>query len=234
MNTSVQSISLSGLILAFIPTLMVLGILFRWSLNARTALYAVARMLIQLLLIGYILIYIFNADHPGIIVSVVTVMLVAASWIALRPLKNKLPHLYWKALGAIFLGGIPTLALVTQVVLDIQPWFLPRYFIPLAGMIFASCMNTVSVAAERFEAECANAMPYTDARNTALQVALIPVTNSLFAVGLVSLPGMMTGQILSGISPLVAAQYQIVVMCMIFGASGMSATIYLLLAKRPS
>jgi putative ABC transport system permease protein len=188
-------------------------------------------MLIQLLLIGYILIYIFDADHPGIIVSVVMVMLMAASWIALRPLKNKSPHLYWKALGAIFLGGIPTLVLVTQVVLSIQPWFLPRFFIPLAGMIFASCMNTVSVAAERFEAECANAMSYTDARNTALQVALIPVTNSLFAVGLVSLPGMMTGQILSGISPLVAAQYQIVVMCMIFGASGMSAAVYLVLAK---
>jgi putative ABC transport system permease protein len=234
MNTSVQSISLSGLILAFLPTLIVLGILFRWSLNARTALYAVARMLIQLLLIGYILIYIFDADHPGIIVSVVTVMLVAASWIALRPLKNKSPHLYWNALGAILLGGIPTLALVTQVVLDIQPWFLPRYFIPLAGMIFASCMNTVSVAAERFEAECANAIPYPDARNIALQASLIPVTNSLFAVGLVSLPGMMTGQILSGISPLVAVQYQIVVMCMIFGASGMSATLYLVLAKNRS
>ena len=232
MNTSVQSIPLTGLILAFIPTLIVLSILFRWSLNARTALYAVIRMLVQLLLIGYLLIYIFNADHPGVIVSVVTVMLVAASWIALRPLKNKLPHLYWKALGSIFLGGIPTLVLVTQVVLAIHPWFLPRYFIPLAGMILASCMNTLSVAAERFEAECANATPYIAARNIALQAALIPVTNSLFAVGLVSLPGMMTGQILSGISPLVAAQYQIVVMCMIFGASGMSATFYLILAKR--
>ena len=232
MNTSVQTISLSGLILAFLPTLMVVSIMFRWSLDARTALYAVARMLMQLLLIGYILIYIFNADHPGIIVFVITVMLVAASWIALRPLKNRQPHLYWKALGAILLGGIPTLALVTQIVLDIQPWFLPRYVIPLAGMIFASCMNTVSVAAERFEAECANAIPYTDARNIALQASLIPVTNSLFAVGLVTLPGMMTGQILSGISPLVASQYQIVVMCMLFGASGLSATIYLVLAKR--
>jgi len=231
MTTSVQSISLSGLILAFLPTLIVIGILFRWSLNARTALYGVARMLIQLLLIGYILIYLFNADHPGIIVSVILVMLVAASWIALRPLKNKPLNLYWKTLGAIFLGAIPTLALVTQVVLEIHPWFLPRYFIPLAGMILASCMNTVSVAAERFEAECENAIPYTDARNNALHAALIPVTNSLFAVGLVSLPGMMTGQILSGISPLVAAQYQIVVMCMIFGASGMSATLYLILAK---
>lgn len=234
MNTSVQSISLSGLMLAFLPTMIVISILFRWSLDARTALYAVARMLMQLLVIGYILIYIFNADHPGIIVFVITVMLVAASWIALRPLKNKPPHLYWTALGAISLGGLPTLALVTQLVLAIQPWFLPRYFIPLAGMIFASCMNTVSIAAERFEAERANAIPYTDARNIALDVALIPITNTLFAVGLVSLPGMMTGQILSGISPLVASQYQIVVMCMIFGASGMSATIYLALAKKRS
>lgn len=231
MNMSVQTISLSGLIFAFLPAIIVIGILYRWSLDAKTALYAVARMLLQLLLIGYILIYIFNADHPGLIVFVVMVMLVAASWIALRPLKHKQPHLYWKALGAILLGGIPTLALVTQVVLDLQPWFLPRYFIPLAGMILASCMNTVSLAAERFEAECDSAIPYTEARNTALHAALIPVTNSLFAVGLVSLPGMMTGQILSGISPLVAVQYQIVVMCMIFGASGMSATFYLVLAK---
>ena len=231
MNTSVQAISLAGLILAFLPPIIVMGILSRWSLNAQTALFAVGRMLIQLLLIGYMLIYIFNTDHPGIILIVVTIMLLAAGWIALRPLKNKPFHLYWKALSAIFLGGIPTLVLVTQVVLDIEPWFLPRYFIPLAGMIFAGCMNTVSVAAERFEAESEKACSYTDARNSALQASLIPVTNTLFAVGLVSLPGMMTGQILSGISPLVAAQYQIVVMCMIFGASGMSASLYLILAK---
>jgi len=114
-----------------------------------------------------------------------------------------------------------------EVVLDSQAWFLPRYFIPLAGMIFASCMNTGTVAEERFEVERTNALPYAPMRKTALHAALIPVTNSLFAVGLVSLPGMMTGQILSGISPLVAVQYQMVVMCMIFGASGMSATVYL-------
>ena len=88
MNTSVQTISLSGLILAFLPAVIVISILFRWSLDALTALYAVSRMLMQLLLIGYILIYIFNADHPGIIVFVITVMLVAASWIALRPLEK--------------------------------------------------------------------------------------------------------------------------------------------------
>ncbi len=231
MNTSVQAISSSGLIWAFVPTVIVIAILYRWALDARSAQYAVARMLIQLLLIGYVLTYIFEAEHAEIIVFVLAVMLVAASWIALRPLKNKQPHLYRNALGAILVGGVLTLALMTQVVIDVQPWFLPRYVVPLAGMIFASSMNAVSLAAERFEAECDRARTYIDARNTALQSSLIPVTNSLFAVGLVSLPGMMTGQILSGVSPFVAAKYQILIMCMVFGASGISAALYLVLAK---
>ncbi|MCB1689564.1 MAG: ABC transporter permease, partial [Halioglobus sp.] len=64
------------------------------------------------------------------------------------------------------------------------------------------------------------------------QAAMIPVINSLFAVGLVSLPGMMTGQILSGISPLIAARYQIVVMCMIFAASGISTALFLAIIRR--
>lgn len=231
MNTSVQPISAAGLVWAFLPTVIVIGILWRWALNARTALYAVTRMLAQLLLIGYVLTYIFAADRPGIIVLVLAVMLGAASWIAMRPLQEKQPQLYINALGAIVTGGVLTLALVTQVVLDVQPWFMPSYVVPLAGMTFASSMNTVSLAAERFEAERAKASPYVDARRVALQASLIPVVNSLFAVGLVSLPGMMTGQILSGVSPLVAAKYQIVVMCMIFGASGISAALYLVLAK---
>jgi putative ABC transport system permease protein len=231
MNSIVQAITVSGLIWAFVPTVIVIAIMYHWALEAGTALYAVARMLIQLLMIGYALTYIFEADQPGVIVFVLCVMLVAASWIALRPLKEKQPHLYGKALGAIMVGGTLTLAVVTQVVLRVEPWFLPRYVIPLAGMIFASSMNTVSLAAERFEAECNRGHPYTIARNTAFQSSLIPVTNSLFAVGLVSLPGMMTGQILSGVSPVVAAKYQIVIMCMVFGASGLSAALYLLWAK---
>lgn len=231
MNTSVQTISVTGLLWAFVPAAIVIGILFQWACDVRTAMSAMARMLIQLLLIGYVLLYIFDADHPGIILGVLTVMLLAASWIALRPLQNTQPHLYGKAFGAILLGGGFTLALVTQIVLEVEPWFMPRYVIPLAGMIFASSMNSVSLAAERFQVECKKASTYVNARNTALQTSLIPILNSLFAVGLVSLPGMMTGQILSGVSPFVAAKYQIVVMCMIFGASGMSAALYLILAK---
>ena len=67
---------------------------------------------------------------------------------------------------------------------------------------------------------------------TAYHAAMIPVINSLFAVGLVSLPGMMTGQILSGVSPLIAARYQIMVMCMIFASAGISTAVFLALGRR--
>jgi len=231
MNTSLQAISLSGILWALVPTLIVLAILYRWSLNTKAALHAVIRMLIQLLLIGYVLRFIFEAEHAGVIISALGVMLVAASWISLRTVRHKQPHLYRNALIAILVGGGLTLGLVTQVILEVQPWFLPSYVVPLAGMLFASSMNAVSLAAERFEAECLGDRPYVDARNTALQAALIPVTNSLFAVGLVSLPGMMTGQILSGVSPLIAANYQIVIMGTVFGSAGISAALYLVLVK---
>ena len=231
MNNSVHTISLLGLMLAFVPAAVVMSILYRWGLDVRTSLSAVTRMLFQLLLIGYVLVALFETDHAGIIMLVLAIMLVAASWIALRPLQEKRTLLYRNALLGIFVGSMLTLALVTQLVLGVEPWFLPRYVVPLAGMIIASSMNAVSLAAERFESEMRKGGRYDEARRVALQAALIPVTNSLFAVGLVSLPGMMTGQILSGISPFVAAKYQIVVMCMIFGASGVSAAMYLVLEK---
>lgn len=95
-------------------------------------------------------------------------------------------------------------------------------------------MTSISLAADRFYAEMARENEYTRARNIALQSSLIPVINSLFAVGLVSLPGMMTGQILSGTSPLIAVRYQIMVMCMIFGSAGISSALFLSLLKIPS
>ena len=232
MDASVTAIPVEGLAIAFIPAAIVIGIMFFWSAGAQTTLYATLRMLVQLLLIGYVLVYIFEADHPAIIVSVLAFMLVVASWIAIRPVRNEQPHAYFYALAAISVGGILTLALVSQAVIGIQPWFSPRYLVPLAGMIFAGSMNAVSLAAERFQSEIEREIPYLEARRIALRAALIPITNSLFAVGLVALPGMMTGQILSGISPLVAAKYQIVVMTMLFGASGISAALYLVLAGR--
>ncbi|MCP5091571.1 MAG: ABC transporter permease [Gammaproteobacteria bacterium] len=232
MNTAVQAISWQGLALAFLPTLVVIGILFRWTAGTGTAVYATFRMLLQLLLIGYVLVYIFSADEPAIIVVVLVVMLVVASWIAIRPVQNKQPSVYFNALIAITVSGVLTLGLVSQFVINVEPWFSPRYVVPLAGMIFAGAMNTVSLAAERLQAEIERDISYLEARRIALQASLIPMINSLFAVGLVSLPGMMTGQILSGVSPMVAAKYQIVVMSMLFGVSGISAALYLALQHR--
>jgi len=228
---AVQIIPLTDLAIAFLPVAVVVLILYRWSLGSGFAIYALARMLLQLLAIGYVLTYIFEADQPWIVLAALTMMLGTASWIALRPLNVKGRSLYGKALVSIVLGGVSTLLLVTQVVLKIDPWFAPPKMIPLAGMIFATAMNTISIAAERFQAEKQGGAAYTDARATAIRAAIIPLVNSLLAVGLVSLPGMMTGQILSGVDPLIAARYQIVVMCMIFGSSGISSACFLTLLR---
>jgi len=103
--------------------------------------------------------------------------------------------------------------------------------IPLAGMIFANSMNTISLAGERFHAERVRGEDYLSARRLAMEAAMIPQVNALLAVGLVSLPGMMTGQILSGVEPLTAARYQIMVMCMIFSTAGLAAVLYMALKK---
>lgn len=231
MNNSIPTIPFANLALAFIPVIVVVAILYKWSLNIKNTFYAISRMLIQLMIIGYFLAYIFEANSAWIVLAVLTIMVFASSWIALRTTEIKRTVLFKNTLYSLILGGGMTLLLITQAVLALSPWYSPRYVIPLAGMIFASSMNSVSLAVERLTAEIERNVDYQHARNTALRTSLIPITNSLFAVGLVSLPGMMTGQILSGISPLVAARYQIMVMCMIFGSAGISSALFLKLTK---
>ena len=231
MNESITAIPFSSLLLVFIPVAVVIGLLHSWSLDWKNIIYAVIRMVVQLLLIGYFLVYIFESNDAAITVSVLSVMVFTASWISLRTIKQKRRKLFQFALTAILIGGGLTLFLVTQFVLKLNPWFMPRYMIPLAGMIFASSMNGVSLAAERLQAEMDRNVEYIQARSIALRAALIPITYSLFAVGLVSLPGLMTGQILSGVSPLIAVRYQIMVMCMIFSAVGLSTVYFLIIIK---
>ena len=231
MNQTISTISLLNLSVAFVPVAVTIFILFKWSLNAKNAMYAVARMLVQLLLIGYFLSYIFDSDSAWVVLLVLVVMVLASSWIALGTVVDNRRLLYKPAFISITVAGGLTLILITQGVMLLDPWYLPQSIIPIAGMIFANSMNSVSLAAERLSAEIARDVPYDSARNIALQSSLIPVINSLFAVGLVSLPGMMTGQILSGVSPLIAARYQIMVMCMVFGSAGIATAYFLVLAR---
>lgn len=232
MNTSIYHISLFNLLWVMIPVALVIVIYMRWTQEKATLFYALFRMLIQLMLIGYVLTYIFNADSPYLVVLILCVMLTAASMIAMRPLHKRQTSLYLHAFIAIFIGGFFTLMMVVFGVLDLHPWYEPRYLIPIAGMIFANSMNAVSISAERFESDMHREKNYIEARASSYKAALIPIVNALFAVGLVSLPGMMTGQILSGIDPLIAVRYQIMVMLMILGSAGISVAIYLMLLKK--
>lgn len=232
MSIHIQSIALVDLACILVPMLLVLAILYRWSLGVGYAVYAIARMLIQLLMIGYMLAYIFMADHFIWVVGVLAIMVFAASWISLEAIRDRRKSLLLYALLSVVVSGGLSLIIIIFGVLKLDPWYLPQYTVPLAGMIFSTAMNSVSLAAERFYSEVDRCASFVEARNIAFNASMIPVINSLFAVGLVSLPGMMTGQILSGVSPLIAARYQIMVMCMLFGASGMASACFLKLLEK--
>jgi putative ABC transport system permease protein len=228
----IATISIPRLALSFIPVAIVVALMWRWSHHYGRALQAIARMLIQLTLIGYVLVYIFQTESGLIISGVLAVMLVAASWIALNTVDLSKGSLFPASLVSVLLGGGTTLLLITQGVLQLEPWYQPNYMIPLAGMIFSASMTNISLALERLHAELQNGVAFLSARNTAFRTSMIPVINSCLAVGLISLPGMMTGQILSGVSPLIAVRYQVMVMCMIFGAAGLSTVCFLTMIRR--
>ncbi|MCK5072442.1 MAG: ABC transporter permease [Bacteriovoracaceae bacterium] len=200
-----------------------------WSQKPLNILYATGRMLLQLTLVGFVLTFIFKTQNIFIIGIILLVMTTTASWIALRPVAHKRKETFFKAFISLLLVGLSFLAFIIFVVIRPKPWYLPTYLIPLAGMIFSNSMNTMSLSAERFMKEIENGTEYEHARKIAWRTGLIPLTNTFLAVGLVSLPGMMTGQILAGIDPLIAVRYQILVMAILYGAGGLSTALFLYL-----
>jgi len=230
-DKTLSIIELPQLALAFIPVLLVLFIQFRWSLPQKRTTHALARMLVQLLLVGFLLSYIFESSSAWLVLTLLIIMVLFSSWIALDNIKVPKRQLFQKAVLAVALSGAFTLLIITQGVLQLSPWYHAQTLIPLAGMVFASSMNSVSLCGERFYSELSSKVSYEQARNIAFQASMIPNVNALLAVGIVSLPGMMTGQILSGVSPFIAARYQIMVMCMIFASAGISAACFLYLTN---
>jgi len=227
----IETIPLENLSYILIPVLVVLIIMSKWKVKPSHAFYAMVRMFVQLLAIGYFLNSIFASNSAQITVAILSLMLIFSGWIALGTVKSHRREWFPQAILSLAIAGIFTLSIIVISVLELSPWYEPRYIIPLGGMILANSMNSLSLAAERFQSEINNNEDSHRARNIAFNAALIPTINMLFAVGLVSLPGMMTGQILSGISPFIAARYQIMVMCMMFASSGISAACFLTLIK---
>ena len=225
-----QTIEIYNLLYMLIPLAITWYFYKKWIGDSLEIIKATARMTIQLLLIGYVLIYIFQNDNSIIGLIIILFMVSVSSFISFRNISNKSFNEYKNIFLSILVSGSFNLILVLLFVLQLEKLYIPQYVIPIAGMIFANSMNSISLVAERFEKESKN-NTYIDARNTAFKAALIPQINSFLAVGLVSLPGMMTGQILSGVDPLIAVRYQIMVIAMILGSATISNIIYLSLKK---
>ena len=137
MSADVYQISLNGLAIAFIPVVPVLYFYYRWQLGVGKIGYGLARMLGQLLVIGYFLTFIFQSESASLILAVLTLMLLIASWIALGEVAHQRKSLFVYAALSIFFGAGSTLLIITQGVLELDPWYQPQYLIPLSGMIFA-------------------------------------------------------------------------------------------------
>ena len=208
---------------------------------------AALRTVIQLGLLGLILEKIFALDNPLLVVGLLLLMTVFAAREAVTRASRDYRGILidaWLTMAAtcFVIGGM-----VTQVVVGVEPWYDPQYVIPLLGMILGNSLTGISLCLDRFmdhlevrSAEVELRIAFGATRREALaaplrdavRTGMIPIVNSMAAAGIVSLPGMMTGQILAGSPPLQAVAYQIVVMFMIAAAVALGAMLVVVLAGR--
>lgn len=197
-------------------------------------LIATVRMTIQLILVGYLLAYVFANSHPLYTIVIIAVMEVFAVFTVFKRVKQQISLNLKKILAlSMAAGSLVTILYFIFVVINISPWYEPRYFIPIAGMLIGNSMTAVSLGASRLidgmhaqkhlveTALMLGATPKTASRsiiNNVYDAAIMPTINSMVGMGIVFLPGMMTGQILSGLSPLLAIEYQIAIMLGIMGS----------------
>jgi len=209
----------------------------------RLLIVATIRMTVQLILTGYLLIYLFDNPHPLWTLLVILVMVLFAIYTIFKKFSGELSRKLKRVIAvSLPLGGLPVLIFFLLVVIRIDPYFDPQYVIPITGMIIGNSMTGISlglhtmikgmqVEREAIEAHLLlGATPRQASRdliNHAFDNAIMPTINSMLGMGIIFLPGMMTGQILSGVVPTMAIQYQIVIMLGIL--SSVSATTFLAL-----
>ena len=222
-----KEIPLINLLYLSIPLLICWVIYYLWCQKKGELLVATGRMVIQLLLIGYALNFLFENDSSWIGLGVLIVMSIASSMIAVRPFGAHARQVFTIALSAVIVSSVFLLIIILYGVLSLEKIYEPRVFIPIAGMTFSSAMNSISISGERYFNEVDSGKPVAEARGIAYKAAMIPKVNTFLAVGIVSLPGMMTGQILAGASPLIAVRYQIMVMLMLLGSGGIASAVFL-------
>ncbi len=210
---------------------------FRLKMEKRLAIAAV-RTVVQLMIIGVLLRTIFQLDNVWGILGLATLMTFIAGGAAVGRLSLQTDGLRKITFLTLFVCGLATTFFVTKIVVGVQPWYRPQYLIPILGMILGNsltglslCMDSLmkSFVEHRHEIETELALGATSweaarpAVRDAVRKGMVPIVNSMTVVGLVSIPGMMTGQILSGTDPYEAVKYQIVVMFMLAASVSLSS-----------
>ena len=197
---------------------------------AGTLAIASLRTVVQLFAVGIFLSIVFTLRSPGIILLVLLVMTVVAALTARNRISKDIPHLVFWLWGAILTSTALTLTYTMTVVVRPELWYEPRYLIPLTGMVLGNALTAASLTGERLvnarrnyrtEIETHLSLGATPSqaiatyRRDAIKAGLIPTVNSMMVVGLVTIPGVITGQLLGGADPLIAAIYQILIMFML-------------------
>jgi putative ABC transport system permease protein len=206
------------------------------------------RMTIQLILTGYILVYLFNVPSPLYTILILIAMEVFSVYNIIKRTKTKLSLKLKQIIAfSMFVGTTSCLFYFLLVVVRISPWYNPRYFIPIAGMLIGNSMTGISLGVSRLVdgmqtqknlvegALMLGATPKTAAKqivDNAFDSAILPTINSMVGMGIVFLPGMMTGQILSGTSPVTAIEYQIAIMLGILGSVALTVILFVQLGYK--
>lgn len=248
MHQPVVPISDANLLLAGLLIVVSAGVsaLFKLGL-LRSLLWGAFRCVVQLSLIGYVLGWIFAADRPEIVFPLIAVMCGFAAHTATRRTPNVSDFPRAIAFVSMAASTYLVMIIVCAAIIRAEPWYTARIAIPIAGMILGNAVNGVALAIDRLYAEVRSrrdevealltlgATPWEAVRDCvrqAIRSGMAPMINSLMVVGLVSLPGMMTGQILGGVDPIEAARYQIVVMLMITAAGAVGSMMLVGLSYR--
>ncbi|HEY2658481.1 MAG TPA: iron export ABC transporter permease subunit FetB [Caulobacteraceae bacterium] len=238
-----NQISLTPLDLTIAASLLAVdagvSILLRLNLHQKIVIAAV-RMVLQLAAIGFILRKVFQLANPAVTGVIILIMvLIAAREAAARPEKH-LKHAggFWIGLGSISAATVLTALFALTTALRPHPWYDARYAIPLAGILLGNILNATSLALDSFLGSISREKSAIEARlclgsgfwraitpyvRDAIRRALVPIVNQMAAAGVVTLPGIMTGQILAGLDPIEAVKYQILLMFLLSGGSGMAA-----------
>lgn len=236
-------------VLAYIFVLIVLAIVRIQGIGREKEIFiSSVRMTLQLILAGYILVYIFNNPSPWLTLLVILLMESFAVYTVLKRFINQLNRCFKIVIAiSMGIGTLTCLIYFLLIVIRISPWYDPQYFIPIAGMFIGNTMTGISLGVKFLlegmtnqralveEALILGATPQSASKsiiNSTFEAAIMPTINSMVGMGIVFLPGMMTGQILSGTLPTTAIAYQIAIMFGILGAVALSVILMLQLGYR--